>query len=551
MTRPPAAPPSALVDSPIAQRWLAIVEVVLIFAVFFLHGAWPVPDVNEAHYLSKAKHYWDPTWCSNDFFVNTADAHQVFYWTFGWLTRYVPLDQVAWLGRFLTWGLLAWAWRRLSWVVVPRAWLAVLGAELFVMLNENAHMAGEWVVGGIEAKGFAYALVFLGLEAIVRGRWNRAWLLFGGASCFHVIVGGWAALAAGLAWLADGRDRPSIRAMLPGLLGALVLALPGLWFALSLTHGVSAETVREANAIYVWQRLPHHLSADRFREGFPSRHLVLWGLWLLLVTVAPASNGEKRFRWFVSAAMLLTLIGYALVWLSNWEPELAAALLRFYWFRASDVFVPLGVSLTGLRFVDQLGQTRPNVRRFWLAGLIAIGVYDLAMQVPHLPLSLVDSDVAAVVPRADKSIPYDDWLRACTWIKDHTDPRDGFLTPRMAGTLRWYADRAEVVSWKDIPQDSAGIVEWWKRIFEIHTLAKDNPAWTDHMLDIPTLAKQNSPKFVDSLAQLGPDRLNELAKKHSAQYAIVQLAPEIPRLAAHPDYENSSFAIYRLPLVEK
>ena len=360
MTRPPAAPPSALVDSPIAPRWLAIVEVALIFAVIFLHGAWPVPDVNEAHYLSKAKHYWDPTWCANDFFVKTADAHQVFYWTFGWLTRYVPLDRVAWLGRFLTWGLLAWAWRRLSWAIVPRAWLAVLGAELFVMLNENAHMAGEWVVGGIEAKGFAYVLVFLGLEAVVRRQWNRAWLLFGGASCFHVIVGGWAALAAGLAWLTDGRDRPSIRAMLPGLIGALVLALPGLWFALSLTHGVSAETVREANAIYVWQRLPHHLSADRFREGFPSRHLVLWGLWLVLVTVAPASNGEKRFHWFVSAAMLLTLIGYGLVWLSNWEPEQAAALLRFYWFRASDVFVPLGVSLTGLRFVDQLGQTRPN-----------------------------------------------------------------------------------------------------------------------------------------------------------------------------------------------
>jgi hypothetical protein len=551
MTRPPAAPPSSLVDAPIAPRWLTIAEVALIFAVFFLHGAWPVPDVNEAHYLSKAKHYWDPTWCANDFFVNTADAHQVFYWTFGWLARYVPLDQVAWIGRFLTWGLLAWAWRRLSWAVVPRAWLAVLGAELFVMLNENAHMAGEWVVGGIEAKGFAYALVFLGLEAVVRGRWNRAWLLFGGASCFHVIVGGWAALAAGLAWLADGRDRPSIRAMLPGLIGALLLALPGLWFALSLTHGVSAETVREANSIYVWQRLPHHLSADRFREGFPSRHLVLWGLWLLLVTVATASNGEKRFRWFVSAAMMLTLIGYALVWLSNWAPEQAAALLRFYWFRGSDVFVPLGVSLAGLRFVDQLGQSRPIARRLWLGGLIAIGVYDLATQVPHLPLNLVDSDVAAVVPRADKSIPYDDWLRACAWIKDHTDPRDSFFTPRMAGTLRWYADRAEVVSWKDIPQDSAGIVEWWKRIFEIHTLAKDNPAWTDHMLDISTLAKQNSPKFVDSLAQLGPDRLNELAKKYGAQYAIVQLAPEIPRLASRPEYENASFAIYRVPTTDK
>ena len=161
------------------------------------------------------------------------------------------------------------------------------------------------------------------------------------------------------------------------------------------------------------------------------------------------------------------------------------------------------------------------------------------------------------MPRADKSIPYDDWLKACAWIKEHTDPSDRFFTPRMAGTLRWYADRAEVVNWKDIPQDAAGIVEWWKRVFDIHTLAKDNPAWTDHMLDVATLAKQNSPKFIDSFSQLGPDRLNELAKKYSAQYAIVQLAPDIPRLSGrdqrplHPEYENNSFEIYRLPLTEK
>ena len=48
------------------------------------------------------------------------------------------------------------------------------------LLIERFHMAGEWVIGGVEAKGFAYVLVFLGLEAVVRNRWNRAWLLLGG-----------------------------------------------------------------------------------------------------------------------------------------------------------------------------------------------------------------------------------------------------------------------------------------------------------------------------------------------------------------------------------
>jgi hypothetical protein len=531
MTQLPADSHALPPGTPSGPRWRVVIEMLLIFAVFFLHGTWPVPDVNEPHYLSKAKHYWDSSWCANDFFVNTADAHQVFYWTFGWLTRFLSLDAVAWVGRLLTWGLLAWAWRRLSWAVLPRAWIAVLAAELFVLLNENAHMAGEWVVGGIEAKGFAYVLIFLGLESVVRGRWNRAWLCLGGASCFHVIVGGWSTLAAGVAWLAAGRDRPSIRAMLPGLLGGLLLALPGIWFALKLTHGVDPETVVQANAIYVWQRLSHHLAADRFKEGFPSRHLVLWGLWLVLVTVAPADARERRFRWFVSAAMLFTMMGYGLVGIGNWMPDRAAALLRFYWFRMSDVFIPLGVALVGLRFIEQLGPARPAARRLWLGGLIAIAGYDLWIQVPHLPLNIVDSDLAVVVPRADKNLVYDDWLQTCRWIKEHTDTQDRFLTPRMSATLRWYADRAEIVNWKDLPQDSAGIVEWWKRMLDIHTLAKENP-----------------PKWIESLALLGPGKLNELAKKNHAQFAIVQLTPEIPRLAAPPVFEKGAYAVYRLPI---
>jgi len=545
-------------DSTALPIWRIAIELLLVFAVFFLHGAWPVPDVNEPHYLSKAKHYWDSSWCANDFFVNTADAHQVFYWTFGWITRFFSLDQTAWIGRILTWALLAWAWRRLSWAVLPRAWLAILSAELFVLLNENAHMAGEWVVGGIEAKGFAYVLVFLGLEAVVRSRWNKAWLLFGAASSFHVIVGGWAAVAGGIAWLATSDDRPLLKTMLPGLMGGLVLALPGLWFALSLTRGADPATVHAANAIYVWQRLPHHLAADRFKEGFPSRHLMMWGLWLAMITLWPSDSAGRRLRWFVGATMLLSVVGYLLVWIGGWMPDAAAAFLRFYWFRMSDVFVPVGVSLVGLTIIDQLGQTKPRAKRLWLAALILLSAYDLWLQTGHLPLNAVFPDAAVVVPRSDKNLVYDDWLQTCAWIKGHTGSNDVFLTPRMSSTLRFYAGRSEVVNWKDFPQDAAGIVEWWKRMFDVHTLPNDNPQWEGKKLDPAMLAKATPPKFVESLALVGPAKLSELGQKYGAQYAIVQYGPDIPRLPGTPEFESGKphtqdlhYAVYRLPIPER
>ena len=79
--------------------------------------------MNEPNYLCKAVHYWNPAWAPHDFFLQTADTHWVFYFTFGWLSRWLQPTALAWLGRLLTWGLLAWAWRRLSFALVPRRWL--------------------------------------------------------------------------------------------------------------------------------------------------------------------------------------------------------------------------------------------------------------------------------------------------------------------------------------------------------------------------------------------------------------------------------------------
>ena len=112
------------------RKILAPLEVLLIFALFFAVAGSAAPDVNEAHYLAKARHYWDNSWCPSDFFLGSADAHTVFYWTFGWLTRFISLNATAWVGRAVTWLLLAWAWRRLSMAIVPLPWTSLLTAGL-------------------------------------------------------------------------------------------------------------------------------------------------------------------------------------------------------------------------------------------------------------------------------------------------------------------------------------------------------------------------------------------------------------------------------------
>ncbi len=239
-------------------------EVLALMALFFVFAGGPPPSVNEAHYLVKAKHYWQPDWCGPDVFLDSADPHLVFYWLFGWITRVASLTVTAWIVRLASWLLLALAWQRLSRLLVPRAWASVVSAGLFLLLVQWFHLAGEWVVGGAEAKPFAYALVLLALRSMVLGQWRSVWLWLGGATALHVLVGGWSVLAAGCGWLLAGSQRTRWTSMLPELAGGAALALLGVVPALLLAQGTEPEVAQAANQIYVFGRLPHHLVFTHF-----------------------------------------------------------------------------------------------------------------------------------------------------------------------------------------------------------------------------------------------------------------------------------------------
>ncbi len=279
------------------------------------------------------------------------------------------LCALAWCGRLTTWWLLAWAWRRLSWALLPAHYYAVLSAALLVTLVGRFSMAGEWLVGGVEAKGFAYVLVLLGLEGLVRARWGSALLLFGAASACHVVIGGWSVVAAGMVWLASA-DRPPLARLILPLVGGLILALPGLVPALMLTRGVDPQIVTAANRIYVYERLYHHLVPQQFGVWFSvgnwdvlvvARHLMLVGVLVGWVWWArPLSARYRRLCLFVAATVGISAAGMLIAMVVPVAPDLAAAFLRFYWFRMSDVMVPVGVALLTIEILARFQRSRPR-----------------------------------------------------------------------------------------------------------------------------------------------------------------------------------------------
>lgn len=511
-----------------AFRWL---EIALIFTVFFVAGGAPAPHVNETYYLTKAKHYWQPQWCAGDAFLESADAHLTFYWTVGWLAKFFSLPTVAWLGRVVAWLLLAISWQRLSSHIVQRPFFATLAAMLFVVLVQEKNFAGEWVVGGVEGKCFAYAFVFWGIAALVEGRWRSAWPWFGLASAFHVLVGGWSVIVAAMVWLTERRtERPSLSSMLPSLLLGGILALPGVVPGLKLSQGVSPEIADQANQIYVFQRLPHHLAPlalapeelGKKALRFGSVIACLFGVWFLasreLSYKDPQTRSLSRLLRFSCGSLVLCLCGFA--WeLAMWDrPELAAKLLKYYWFRLADVAVPMGLSLAVVWLIVSLAVRRSQWATFLLLAAVAFPTwYCYSWTADRIQSSIPPADRKMRNPLA--------WKEACLWARENTAADSLFLIPRSSQSFEWYAHRSGLVTRKDVPQDAKSLVAWQNQVFDVFAYNKDDP---------------NRPMYT-SLAEQGTARIKELANKYNTQYVITK---EYPPLQLPLVFSNEAYSIY-------
>ncbi len=490
------------------RRWL---ETTLVFLVFALQGAWPVPDVNEPYYLGKAAHYWNPDWAPRDDFLQSRDAHLVFYFTFGWLTAAgLPLPAFAWAGRLITWWLLAWGWCRLSRAVIPKPGAALFSGALFACCLDWGPMAGEWVIGGVEAKCVAYAFVFFGLAELHAGRWNRVWLWLGAASAFHVLVGGWSVLAAMFAWLVAPSPRASFRSMLPWLMLGGILSLPGLLPSLALTRGADPEIVHLANRIYTYGRLAHHLVPGAFPWNWVVCFLAMTAFWAGMEYFL-RDRHPSGIRGFVLGALLIATMGWLISLAIPWAPDRCAALLRYYWFRLADTAVPLGTALTAsvIVFRHRLSGVHDRIFRRVLAVVVVlhVGMYVVLRPIPTVPRAETASPyLLDAQKRARITYRYVMWRRVCNWIADprNTPPEARFLTPRMATTFKWYTGRSEVANWKEIPQDAPSVVAWWNKLRDIYAI--EDPVY--------------GLRWCGSLSELGEDRLIELCHRYDCDYIV-------------------------------
>jgi hypothetical protein len=115
------------------------------------------------------------------------------------------------------------------------------------------------------------------------------------------------------------------------------------------------------------------------------------------------------------------------------------------------------------------------------------------------------------------------WLETCDWARKSTAADALFVTPAESWAFKWYAQRAEFLSYKDCPQDAPGIMEWHRRQWVRYR-------WQERH------RKPGTDRY-------SADALPALAKLTAANYVILN-APAF--VAGEPVYQNEFFVVYRL-----
>jgi len=468
------------------ERVLAEVRPVLILwamlSLWSLMRTW-IPAVNEPHYLCKAKHWWDPTWCARDFFLGSSNPHLVYYLTFGWLTKYFSLTETALIGRAVGLLLVAIGWRGLAQAFLPRFSSQCLALSLFLLCQAIVNFSGEWLIGGTESKVLSYGFALIALALTMNDRPVYAAAFLGLATAYHPLVGVWITLCVCGVLFCWRLRRPDFRPMPHLWIGAavawLTCSLPGLIPAiLTLAEPVDAHTRYAGDYLQVYYRLSHHLDPMKF---------AWWRYVAYAVMMAGCVFGyrgwqsqqpielQRRRAQLIFGVLLFSLLVAAvgvLLGLRFGPPaemplfKLRLKLLKFYPFRVFDLLVPLIFSIFAANWAAQKLAANNRSERRIRSALNALAFVGL---IAGLMLPFSDRDSSRMSPEKK-----DAWLQACRWIRANTDADALFLTPNRSWAFKWFAQRAEYVSFKDCPQEASGIVEWNERLTTLRTWAESN-----------------------------------------------------------------------------
>jgi len=468
--------PASLPAANRRDAWLTWLAIAVSFWLFSGLAA-PFPSVNEPHYFTKARHFWQPNWLGQDFFLASTDAHVVFFATIGWLTTVASFPVAVVMARLIAGALLAAGWMSAFQPLLPGSLATLASAWLFLGFQAIGNFSGEWLVGGAEGKVYAYGLLLLAFGQFARHRLIRSGICLGLAISFHPVVGGWATLAAIATLVVSAvyqfvhyQPNPESPAAFFPLsltqnllnitkfgLATVVCALPGLIPAISLlTTPVDPQTKYAGTYLQVFYRLRHHLDPMAFPVESYGFYGILLAAWagFVIATWNRRTSLDRVWQSLVFWSIIFAFCGIALGYGPRPPQKMPGFvwrmdLLKFYPFRVADLLLPMACAMLITQRACGNRRLSPRIRTMAILILAVTSLWHVASEARHARYAWSRQP---------------DWIAVCQWIDQHLPDDVVVQTPRSNYTFKWFAKRSEYVAFKDCPQDAAGIVEWNRRL---------------------------------------------------------------------------------------
>ena len=447
--------------SPAGGRRRFLTTTAVVFALLVLAFAFTDNMAsNEIDTLMAARQWADPAFLPGDWFLNLPAGPRTPFQILLWpLVRALPLIAVSIVGRTLALLGLAFALSRLAWRLGLTPAATVLAGGMYVALGQSL-VAGEWIFGALESKVAAYALIACGLDRLIVGKLLRAGLLFGAATTLHVIVGGWATLAAVITvlWTQAGTPRERWRA----LAAAIFAAAPGLALGLWAAMAADATSGSSASALYVYFRNPHHADPRAWNIGWTTTTM---GLSVLVVLVWT----QHRRPWWSAEAWiarfaLATLLPLGVVVIAMRFPT-GHAVLQLFPFRvgsAISLFAGVALATTMLLrwFPESCARWLPRVAASWIAVMaVQAFAHDLAL------LRLFPEGGRPGGEPVERALSLVD---ACVFVRQHTQPDAIVLASPAIESVGYLTRRPVVVLFKCVPPYARALHEWHGRLVDMN-----------------------------------------------------------------------------------
>ncbi|MGL5835033.1 MAG: DUF6798 domain-containing protein [Waterburya sp.] len=474
---------------------------------------------NEVDVLPLAKQFAAPDWIPNDWYLNLETNYRaLFQVIFGWLIVHWGFLPTSIIGRLICHALVAWGIVLLGQKLgLSLSYLLLAAIAVTYQGSLQGAIAGEWFVGGLEAKAVAYGLILLAIPLMLQRKYLLMTILLGLATSFHVLVGGWAVITT-LGWFCV---RPKERLLQLGQQGWLLPiiyliasagAIPG-----SLQQLLSSPPSGNISPafIYVFLRLPHHLNPFAW-------HPILWlrliiYLAILVGCIIALKQKADAKGWKAKDYARFELAEFTLISLIPFVAGVAIAFfdhqgtwLQYYPFRFGDMMLPLTTCLLFACYLETKFATQKPKLRLWLVACLSCILFvqvafftQQAIAVPTFPSEQQDVDFQ--------------WKLMSDWIRDHT-AEDAIIIshPWKLANFTWMTERATIAKLKLFPQTKEAILEYYERLNDLSGGAVAKIYFGNEELDQRKTVKAISAGF----SHLNTAQVQNLMTKYKSHYFL-------------------------------